>query len=97
MFASRAVFVCAPERPAQRPVALKHKMGRAMAKELSKGDKVSWKSHGGTAHGKVVRKATSPTKIKGHKVAASKDNPEYIVETDEGKRAAHKPGALTKA
>ena len=68
-----------------------------MEKELSKGDKVSWKSHGGTAHGKVVRKATSPTKIKGHKVAASKDNPEYIVETDEGKRAAHKPGALARA
>ena len=68
-----------------------------MEKELSKGDKVSWKSHGGTAHGKVVRKATSPTKIKGHKVAASKENPEYIVETDEGKRAAHKPGALARA
>ncbi len=68
-----------------------------MAKELGKGDHVSWQSHGGTAHGKVVRKATSPTKIKGHKVAASKDNPEYIVETDEGKRAAHKPGALTRA
>ena len=68
-----------------------------MEKELSKGDKVSRKSHGGTAHGKVVRKATSPTKIKGHKVAASKENPEYIVETDEGKRAAHKPGALARA
>lgn len=67
-----------------------------MAKELSKGDKVSWNSHGGTAHGKVVRKTTSPTAIKGHKVAASKDNPEYIVETDEGKRAAHKPDALKK-
>ena len=67
-----------------------------MTKELHKGDKVSWKSHGGTAHGKVVRKTTSPTEIKGHKVAASKDNPEYIVETNEGKRAAHKPGALTK-
>jgi hypothetical protein len=34
--------------------------------------------------------------IKGHKVAASKDNPEYLVETDEGKQAAHKPEALTK-
>jgi hypothetical protein len=34
--------------------------------------------------------------IKGHKVAASKDNPEYLVETDEGKRAAHKAKALTK-
>lgn len=64
---------------------------------LSKGDKVSWKSHGGTAHGKVVRKQTEPTTIKGHKVSASKDNPEYIVETDAGKRAAHKAEALTKA
>lgn len=67
-----------------------------MAKVLHAGDKVSWKSHGGTAHGKVVKKQTTPTDIKGHHVAASKDNPEYIVETAEGKRAAHKPGSLTK-
>ena len=33
---------------------------------------------------------------KGHKVAASPDAPRFIVETDEGKRAAHKPEALTK-
>ena len=67
-----------------------------MAKDLSAGDRVSWKSHGGEAHGKVVRKQTGPTRIKGHKVAASKDDPQFIVETDEGKRAAHKPGALTR-
>ena len=67
-----------------------------MAKSLKAGDKVSWQSHGGTATGKVVRKVTKPTTIKGHKVAASDDNPEYLVETGEGKRAAHKPGALTK-
>jgi hypothetical protein len=67
-----------------------------MADDLSKGDKVSWKSHGGTAHGKVVKKQTTPTEIKGHKVAASKDNPQFIVETDEGKKAAHKPAALKK-
>lgn len=67
-----------------------------MTKTLEKGDKVSWSSHGGTAHGKVVRKLTSPTEIKGHPVAVSKDNPEYLVETGEGKRAAHKPGALKK-
>ena len=60
------------------------------------GDKVSWKSHGGEAHGRVVRKQTSPTRIKGHKVAASTEEPQFIVETDEGKRAAHKAGALTK-
>lgn len=62
----------------------------------SSGDKVSWKSHGGTAHGKVIKKQTTPTEIKGHKVAASKDNPQFIVETDAGKKAAHKADALTK-
>ena len=68
-----------------------------MVKQLKSGDRVSWKSHGGIAEGQVVRKLTSPTRIKGHKVAASKDNPEYLVETDEGKQAAHKAEALTKA
>ena len=67
-----------------------------MTANFSKGDKVSWKSHGGEAHGKVVRKQTGPTRIKGHKVAASPENPQFIVETEEGKRAAHKPEALTK-
>ena len=66
-------------------------------KSFKAGDKVSWSSHGGTAHGHVVKKLTSPMDIKGHHVAASKDNPEYLVETDEGKQAAHKPEALKKA
>jgi hypothetical protein len=67
-----------------------------MTTNFSKGDKVSWKSHGGEAHGKVVRKQTEPTRIKGHKVAASPENPQFIVETEEGKRAAHKAEALGK-
>jgi len=64
--------------------------------EPKPGERVSWNSHGGEAHGKVVRKQTSETHIKGHKVAASKEEPQFIVETDEGKRAAHKAGALRK-
>ena len=68
-----------------------------MAKELKSGDQVTWKSHGGKAVGKVVKKVTSRMKIKGHEVAASKENPEYLVETDQGKQAAHKAEALTKA
>ena len=32
--------------------------------------------------------------IKGHKVAASKDNPEYLVKSSTGKQAAHKPSSL---
>ncbi len=63
-------------------------------KNFRTGQKVSWSSHGGTAHGKVVRKLTSATDIKGHHVAASADTPEYLVETGDGSRAAHKPGAL---
>jgi hypothetical protein len=68
-----------------------------MAKELHKGDKVSWNSHGGTAHGAVEKKVTSDTQIKGHKVRASSDDPQYIVESDNGGKAAHKPSALKKS
>ncbi len=68
-----------------------------MAKSFKAGDKVGWDSSGGHSTGKVVKKLTSPITIKGHKVAASKDNPEFLVKTEEGKQAAHKPDALTKA
>ncbi|WP_298092738.1 DUF2945 domain-containing protein [uncultured Sphingomonas sp.] len=64
---------------------------------FKKGDEVTWKSHGGTAHGTVEKKVTSDTKIKGHQVRASKDEPQYIVESDNGGKAAHKAGALHKA
>ena len=58
---------------------------------------MSWDTSQGETYGKVVRKQTSPTKIKGHEVAASKENPQYIVESDKsGKRAAHKPEELRK-
>ncbi|MBL8652089.1 MAG: DUF2945 domain-containing protein [Sphingopyxis sp.] len=67
-----------------------------MKDEPKKGDEVTWKSHGGRAEGKVVRKVTKAMDIKGHHVAASPTNPEYLVETAEGKRAAHKDGALKR-
>lgn len=68
-----------------------------MAKTLTKGDKVEWNTSQGKTTGKVMKKQTSPTKIKGHKVAASKDNPEYIVRSDKsGDTAAHKPESLKK-
>jgi hypothetical protein len=64
---------------------------------FTKGDKVAWNSSQGEVKGKVVRKATTPTRIKGHKVAASEDNPEYIVESARtGALAAHKPESLRK-
>lgn len=68
-----------------------------MTKELKKGDKVEWSSHGGAAHGEVEKKLTSDTKIKSHQVRASKDDPQYLVKSDKGGEAAHKPDALKKA
>lgn len=68
-----------------------------MAKDLKPGDRVEWDSSGGHSVGKVVRKQTKPMQIKGHKVAASPENPEYVVRSDKsGKEAAHRPEALRK-
>jgi hypothetical protein len=67
-------------------------------KTFKAGDTVKWDHSQGTTTGKVVRKLTRPTQIKGHKVAASKENPEYLVESGKtGARAAHKPTELRKA
>ena len=57
-------------------------------KSLKPGTKVSWNTSQGKTTGKVVKRTTKVGKIKGHKVAASAENPEYLVETDDGKRAA---------
>jgi hypothetical protein len=67
-----------------------------MSDKFKAGDAVEWNSHGGIARGKVKKKLTSRTTIKGHQVAATPDNPEFLVETDKGGQAAHKPEALRK-
>lgn len=68
-----------------------------MAKSVKVGDKVGWDSSGGHSTGKVVKKLTSTTKIKGHKVAATKDDPQFLVQSEKsGKQAAHKAESLTK-
>ncbi|HWT56933.1 MAG TPA: DUF2945 domain-containing protein [Rhizobium sp.] len=68
-----------------------------MSKHLKKGDEVGWDTSQGETEGKVVKKQTSPTKIKGHRVKASAAEPQYVVKSDKsGKRAAHKPGELRK-
>jgi hypothetical protein len=69
----------------------------SMAKALKTGDRVAWRSSGGGSVGRVERKLTSPGEIKGHEVAASHDNPEFLVRSDKsGKIAAHKPSALRR-
>jgi hypothetical protein len=68
-----------------------------VSETLKAGDKVEWQTSQGKTQGTVKRKLTSKTKIKSHVVAASKKNPEYLVESEKtGAVAAHKPGALKK-
>jgi hypothetical protein len=69
----------------------------AKTKSFKKGDKVEWDSHGSTAKGKVKKKITENTKAGGRKVKASKEEPQYLVESKKsGKEAVHKPDALRK-
>lgn len=71
-----------------------------MSKRFRVGERVEWNSHGGkrgragVAVGKVVERITGPRTVKGHVAKASEADPQYVVETDGGKRAIHKPGAL---
>lgn len=68
------------------------------SKEPKPGDAVEWDSSQGTVKGTVEKKLTAPTEIKGHKVAASKDHPEFLVKSDKtGAKAAHKAGELRKS
>jgi hypothetical protein len=68
-----------------------------VTESLKKGDKVEWQTSQGKTHGTVEKKQTSETHIKGHRVAATKDDPQYIVKSDRsGAKAAHKPDALKK-
>ena len=68
-----------------------------MVEKLKTDDKVEWETSQGKTSGTVKKKLTKPIDIKGHHVAASTDNPEYLVESEKsGGQAAHKPEALKK-
>ncbi|HEY6933942.1 MAG TPA: DUF2945 domain-containing protein [Marmoricola sp.] len=65
--------------------------------DFKKGDRVRWKSHGGTAEGVVEEKITSDTEAAGRTVRASKDDPQYLVRSEKsGGTAVHRPDALEK-
>ncbi len=60
------------------------------------GDKVCWNSHGGEASGRVLEVATKDGSIGDFKYKASEVDPRHIVETEDGKQAAHKGSALER-
>jgi Hypervirulence associated proteins TUDOR domain len=68
-----------------------------MVAKFTKGDKVEWSSHGGTASGEVEKEITERTEAAGRTVAASEDDPQYLVKSEKsGGEAVHKPSALRK-
>ena len=68
-----------------------------MVDEFKRGDRVEWKFGRGKAVGVVRKKLTSRTTVRGQVVAASKDDPRYLVETVESrKQAAKRPSVLKK-
>jgi hypothetical protein len=65
--------------------------------EFEPGDKVEWNTPQGKTRGTVKKKLTSRTEVGGQTIAASDEDPRYLVESEKsGKEAAHKPNALDR-
>ncbi len=68
-----------------------------MAAEFSVGDHVSWNSEAGRVSGKIIKVHTADFEYKGHTRRASKDEPQYEIQSDKTDHiAAHKGSALRK-
>jgi hypothetical protein len=66
-----------------------------MPKKFKVGDHVTWNSEAGRVSGVVARKVTSNTRFKGYVHHASKDEPQYIINSDKTDHVAiHKGTAL---
>lgn len=66
-----------------------------MANAFKMGDHVKWNSEAGRVSGVIARKVTSNTQFKGYLHHASKDEPQYIINSDKTDHVAiHKGSAL---
>ncbi len=68
-----------------------------MAKAFKVGDHVSWNSEAGRVSGIIRKKISAPMKFKGYTVRASREAPQYLIESDKTDHlAVHKGSALRK-
>ena len=68
-----------------------------MVKEFRRGDRVEWSFRGRRVVGKVRRRLTRRAEVSGQVVAASKDDPRYVVRSDKsGKETTRRPQALRR-
>ena len=67
-----------------------------MAHEFKRGDRVEWNFRGRIVAGKVRRRLVRRTEVDGRVVAASKEDPRYLVRSDKtGKETIRREEALT--
>lgn len=60
-------------------------------------DYVSWNSEAGRVSGIIRKKISAPIKFKGYTVRASREQPQYLIESDKTDHVAvHKGSALRK-
>jgi hypothetical protein len=68
-----------------------------MAQEFKRGDRVEWNFRGRIVVGRVRKRLISRTEVAGQVVAASKEDPRYLVRSDKtGKETFRRPDALTR-
>ncbi|MGC4805885.1 DUF2945 domain-containing protein [Micromonospora sp. DT233] len=64
-------------------------------KKFRRGDHVSWASHGSRTQGVIREEVTERTRLSGHTVNASPDDPQYRIRADSsGRDVAHRPEVL---
>lgn len=69
-----------------------------MTERFRRGEKVEWNFRGRTVTGRVRRRLTTRTEIGGQIVAATKDDPRYVVRSDKsGKETTRRPERLSRA
>jgi Hypervirulence associated proteins TUDOR domain len=61
------------------------------------GDRVSWNSEAGRVSGVIIKRLVSDTPYKGYVHHASKDEPQYLIQSDKSDHVAiHKGTALRR-
>jgi uncharacterized protein (DUF488 family) len=78
-------------------IALRESMAHSAKSAFRVGDHVKWNSEAGRVTGVIKKRLTAATKLKGYIVRASKEEPQYVIESDKTDHVAvHKGSALRK-
>jgi Domain of unknown function DUF488/Hypervirulence associated proteins TUDOR domain len=83
--------------PAAADAPVLHPEPDPMTRDFNVGDHVRWNSEAGIVSGVIKKKVTRPTQFKGYTRHASKEEPQYLIQSDKtDHQAMHKGSALRK-